>query len=136
MINQIQDGTIEKEILQIENNLFTAIKSKDTKRLESILADDFVYRNPVTGDQSKEEFLAAIGSLPVNIVSIWSEDMKVNIYAEVAVLTGTQKAKVQITEGKEAIGVTAFTDIFVKRRGKWLLVLAYGVELPSVPVNE
>jgi ketosteroid isomerase-like protein len=131
MKNQEPDKLVEEEILRIENNLFTAIKDKDTKRLDNILAEDFVHRNPITGEQNKAEFLTAISSLPLEIISVWSEDMKVNVFSDVAVMTGTQKAKVRVTDGTEAIGATAFTDIFVKREGKWVLSLAHGVELPS-----
>jgi ketosteroid isomerase-like protein len=104
---------------------------KDTKKLDQILADDFVYRNPIEGERSRAEFLAIIDSLPVKIVSVWSEDMKVNVYGDVAVMTGTQKAKIQNEEGKEEISATAFVDVFVKRQGKWKLVLAYSMDLPA-----
>src|SRR5262245_22613476 len=54
-VNQKTDNLIEKEILQIENDIFTAIKGKDTKKLDQILADDFVYRNPIEGERSRAE---------------------------------------------------------------------------------
>jgi ketosteroid isomerase-like protein len=124
------DNSIEKEIIQIEKDIFVAIKDKDAKKLDQILADDFIYRNPIEGERSRTEFLAIIGSLPVNIVSVWSEDMKVNVYVDVAVMTGTQKAKIRTENGKEEISATAFVDVFVKRQGKWKLVLAHGTDLP------
>jgi ketosteroid isomerase-like protein len=127
---------IEEEILRIENDLFAAIRDKDTKRLDNILAEDFVYRNPMTGEQARADFLAAISTLPMKIISVWSEDMKVNVYSDVAIMTGTQKAKVRNTDGTEVTGSTAFTDIFVRRNGKWVLTLAHGVDLPSVPVGK
>jgi ketosteroid isomerase-like protein len=130
-VNQKTDNLIEKEVLQIANDIFTAIKGKDTKKLDQILADDFVYRNPIEGERSRAEFLAIIDSLPVKIVSVWSEDMKVNVYGDVAVTTGTQKAKIQNEESKEEISATAFVDVFVKRQGKWKLVLAHSMDLPA-----
>ena len=95
-MNQKTENSVEKEILQIANDTFTAIKDKDRKKLDDILAEDFVYRNPIEGEQSKAEFLAVIGSLPMKLTSVWSDDMKVNIYADVAVMTGTQQAKIQL----------------------------------------
>jgi ketosteroid isomerase-like protein len=96
----------------------------------------FVYRNPLAGEVAKSAFLAQIKSIPVKINALWSEDMKVNLYGEVAVLTGTQKAKTQDDSGKEETSATAFTDVFVRRNGKWRLALAYGVELSSVPPSK
>jgi ketosteroid isomerase-like protein len=131
-----QDGLIEKEIRQIESEIFAAIQQKDAQKLAAILADDFVYRNPLEGETAKPAFLEAIKAIPVKINALWSEDMKVNVYGEVAILTGTQKAKTQDAAGQEQISATAFTDVFVRRNGKWQLALAYGVELPSVPPSK
>lgn len=127
---------VEKEVRQVENEIFAAIQQKDTKKLAAILTDDFVYRDPLSGEISKAAFLDKISAIPVKIIAIWSDDMKANVYGEVAVLTGTQKAKTQAEAGKEEVSAAAFTDIFVKRDGKWLLTLAHGVELPSVPVSK
>jgi ketosteroid isomerase-like protein len=132
-MNQVLDESIENQILQIESDIFIAIKSKDTKKLDQILSDDFIYRNPMEGDRSRSEFLAAIESLPVEILSVWSEDMKVNVFAGVVVMSGTQKAKTLNDEGKEETSAAAFVDVFVKQQEKWKLVWAHGVDLPSVP---
>jgi ketosteroid isomerase-like protein len=136
MTKHQQDGLIEKEIRRLESDIFTAIQQQDTDKLAAILADDFVYRNPLAGETNRAAFLAGIRAIPVKINALWSEDMKVNSYGEVAVLTGTQKAKTQDTTGKEETSATAFTDVFVKRNGRWQLALAYGVELASVPTTK
>jgi ketosteroid isomerase-like protein len=130
-MNQEDDKSIENEISQIESDIFAAIKSKDAKKLDQILSDDFIYRNPMEGDRSRSEFLAAIESLPVEIVSVWSEDMKVRIFADVAVMSGTQKAKTLNEHGKEEVIAAAFVDLFAKRQEEWKLVWAHGVDLPS-----
>jgi ketosteroid isomerase-like protein len=132
-MNQEHNKSIENEIFQIENDIFAAIKGKNTKKLDQILSDDFIYRNPMEGDRSRSEFLAAIESLPVEILSVWSEDMKIIVFADVVVMSGTQKAKTLNEEGKEEISAAAFVDVFVKDQEKWKLVWAYGVDLPSVP---
>jgi ketosteroid isomerase-like protein len=131
MSNQNQRGRAEDKLLQIEKEIFSAIKSKDSKRLETILSDDFVYRSPENSAQQKAAFLKAIESISIEVTDVWSEDMKVNIYSDVAVITGTQKAKVRLAEGKVVIGATAFTDVFIRKDEKWLLALAHGVELPT-----
>jgi len=136
MTRQQQDSLIEKEIRQLESDIFAAIQQKDPQKLATILADDFVYRNPLVDEVAKPAFLAQIAAIPVKINALWSEDMKVNVYGEVAVLTGTQKAKTQDATGREETSATAFTDVFVRRNGRWQLALAYGVELPSVPASK
>lgn len=119
----------EQAILDIEKETFAAIKNKDAAALERILDDGFVYRSPNGPDTNKAEFVRIATTLPVKILSVWGENLQVNIYGETAVLTGVQHAQVQTDDGKEAISSVAFTDIFIKRLSNWTMALAYGVEL-------
>jgi hypothetical protein len=57
--------------------------------------------------------------------------LRVDVYGETAILTGVQVAEAMPPEGETEQSVVAFTDVFVRRDGRWVLVLAYGVELPS-----
>ena len=121
----------EQEIYEIERRLFTAIKTKDAASLASIVADDFVFRGPAQPEIGKAEFLESIKSLPIEILEIWSDDMKVNVFGDIALLTGVQQARTRDDDGKEQLSAGAFSDVFAKRNGQWLLVLAYNVELPE-----
>lgn len=110
-----------------------AIRSKDVDALGRILADEFVYRTPGGADTGKTEFLKNISSIPVRILSVWGEELRAHVYGEAAVLTGVQRAEFETAEGARGVNSVAFTDVLVKRAGRWLLVLAYGVELPPAP---
>jgi ketosteroid isomerase-like protein len=123
----------QQAILILEEEIFTAIKNQDTSALESILTDDFVYRSPGSQEVAKADFLKLSASFPHKIVSIWGEEMKVNVYGSAAVTTGLQFAKTQTGEGEEETSVVMFTDVFVKQKGKWMLSLAHAVDLPQIP---
>lgn len=123
-------------ILQLERETMEAIKIKDAGALRRILADDFIYRTASGGDSTKDDFLKNIESLSVEILSISGENLKVNVYGETAVLTGVQRVRARDSQGKEEPGAVAFTDIFVRRQGHWLMVLAYGVDLPVINHND
>ena len=114
----------------------TAIKNKDAATLEPLLADDFIYRTHFGAEANKAEFLRSIASFPVEILAIRGEELKVNVYGETAVLTGVQLAEARTPAGAAEESVVAFTDIFVRLDGRWLMVLAYGVELPSDPDDD
>jgi ketosteroid isomerase-like protein len=129
----MEEALIEKEISQIESDILSAIKHKDSKKLDQILTDYFIYRNPMEGDRTRAEFLAAIKSLPVEILSVWSEDMRITILGDVVVASGIQKARTLNDDGKEELSASAFVDVFVSHQGKWRLAWAHGVDLPSVP---
>ena len=123
----------QQALLFLEEEIFTAIRNRDTDALESILTDDFVYRSPGSQEVVKEDFLKLSASFPYKIVSIWGEEMKVNVYGSAAVTTGLQFAKTRTDEGPEETSVVMFTDVFVKQKDKWMLSLAHAVDLPQIP---
>jgi uncharacterized protein (TIGR02246 family) len=123
----------QREILQVEEQVFAAVKNQDTESLRRILTDDFVYRSPGNDEVAKDDFLKLSASFPFKIVSIRGEEMKVNVYGDTAVLTGLQLARTRNDEGKEETSAVMFTDVFVKQNGKWRLALAHAVDLPQPP---
>ena len=125
------EQSIEAIILQIEQQVFTAIQQKDTGTLAGILAEDFVHRSPDGSGINREQFLKNITAVPVTIVSIGGEHQKVNVYGDVAVLTGVQRAAWKQGETEKGVSSGAFTDVFVRRGDQWLMVLAYSVDLPD-----
>ncbi len=122
---------MEAAILEIESDIMAAIKSKDTAALGPMLADEFIYRTHFGAEADKAAFLESIAQFPVEILSLRAEELKVNVYGETAVLTGVQVAEARPPEGETEESAVAFTDVFVRQDGRWLMVLAYGVELPS-----
>jgi ketosteroid isomerase-like protein len=120
---------VEQVILQIERETMAAIKERDAQTLSRILADDFIYRNPAGPDLTKAEFLHLVADLSVKILSIWGDGLKVKVYGRTAVLTGVQRSRAQGADGHDETGAQAFTDIFVRRKGRWLLVLAHSVDM-------
>ena len=117
-------------LLRLEREIMGHIRAKDAEALGHILADDFVYRTP-EAEVSRADFLKNITSIPGRILSLEGTNQRVSVYGETAVLTGVQHAVLRTDDGVEHPSTTAFTDIFVKRRGRWRLALAYGVELPA-----
>ncbi|HEV7799097.1 MAG TPA: nuclear transport factor 2 family protein [Pyrinomonadaceae bacterium] len=131
MSNSTDSAETVEAILQIERDIMAAIKSKDATALAPMLADDFIYRTHFGAEADKAEFLQSIASFPVEILSIRGEELKVNVYGETAVLTGVQRAEARAPEGQAEESAVAFTDIFIRSERRWLMSLAYGVELPS-----
>lgn len=118
-------------ILQIERDITAAIKSKDAASLEPMLADEFIYRTHFGAEADKHAFLQSVAAFPMEILSLHGEELNVNFFGETAVLTGVQLAEARPPAGEPEQSAVAFTDVFVRRDGGWLMALAYGVELPS-----
>ena len=129
MSSSDQHEDIEQIILDIEQQVFTALQQKDVDSLASFLAIDFVHRSPDGAESGKEEYLRSISALPVEVVSVFGEHQNVDLYGDVAVLTGVQRARWRQGDVAGGVSSVAFTDVFVLRDNKWLMVLAYGVDL-------
>ncbi len=130
MAEQRQSGRTVESILRLERETMDAIRTKDSKALERILTADFVYRTP-GAELSRAEFLQNISSFPGQILSVEGSELRVNVYGDVAVLTGLQTSRARLEDGTEHTSNVAFTDVFVKQGGRWRLSLAYGFELPA-----
>lgn len=128
MTDPPQHRRAAEAVLRLERRTMDAIRAKDAKALEGVLSEDFVYRAP-GAEQTRAEFLKSVASFPGQILSVEGAELRVTVYGETAVLTGVQRARVRDAEGAEHASTVAFTDIFVKRRGRWRLALAHGVEI-------
>jgi ketosteroid isomerase-like protein len=131
MSNSGKPKSNEQIILEICHDVFDAIRSKDVESLANFLADDFIHRNHDGLESGKATFLSGIGTMPVEIMSISGEHLRVSVYGDSAVLTGVQHAGWRQGDGTEGVSSVAFTDVFVLREAVWQMVLAYSVELGS-----
>ena len=120
----------EQIILAICHDVFEAIRRKDVVSLGHFLADDFVQRGSDGSESGKESFLSGIETMPLEVMSVSGEHLRVSIYGDVAIVTGVQHAAWK-QDAAEGISSVAFTDVFTLRAGTWVMVLAYGVELQS-----
>jgi ketosteroid isomerase-like protein len=131
MTDPTNDELADAEVLALESEIMAAIRQKDAAALAPMLGDDFCYRTHFGAETDKAGFLQSVTSTPFEILSLHGEELNVNIYGDTAVITGVQIAEARPPEGEKEESVVAFTDVFVRRDGRWLMVLAYGVELPS-----
>jgi ketosteroid isomerase-like protein len=131
--NMLAGGAMDDaaELVRLENETYAAIRDKDAIRFGGLLSPDFVYRAPGQPDTAKAAFLAGIASFPGTIEHIEGEGVKVAIRGDSALVTGVQKVRVRMPDGKVEQGATAFSDLFVKRSGRWVMAAAFGVELPK-----
>lgn len=120
--------SIAHEIEELERRIFHAIQNKDAAALRPILGPDFVLRTPGNPDTGVELFLRMVSEISGEITSLAAEDIKVSVFGDIAVLTGTQRATVKTDDGEQS-GVQIFTDVFQNRSGQWLLVLAHSADI-------
>jgi ketosteroid isomerase-like protein len=111
---------VEQEFKRIENQWAEADKNKDAAALGRLLADDWVYLGPL-GIETKSQHLAGLKSGDDKLESITLIDMKVRVFGNIAVVTGREH-ETSSSKGKDTSGNYLWTDVFVKRLGRWQAV--------------
>ena len=125
---QNQSPTMEQEVKAVEQRWLENEDRPDV--VQSILADDFVHVLPV-GFINKEDQLAFLRKHPNAFPgSKHFEELRVRIYGDVAIATGIVST---VHDPGAKANRTAFTDVFVRREGKWLAVNAQELPLQSQP---
>jgi ketosteroid isomerase-like protein len=135
-MSSAQTSSPDQQVIDAERALFDALRNQDAKALARLLADDFQFRN--AGDEivGRADFLKSATSVEGTILSITSDNMRVQLHGEIAVLSGTQKAVVRLKDGKQVTGLGIFTDVFAFRNGRWMLVFAHNIDLPDASASK
>jgi hypothetical protein len=104
-------------LTDIEHDWTVANINADKKKLDEILADDYV---GVTNGraQGKAEYLKTVER--DTVIQKWSfEDLKVDLSSDRATLTGILRVELKDEQGEIRPGAFRFTDKFVWRDGRW-----------------
>jgi ketosteroid isomerase-like protein len=115
---QSQDAKILK---QLEQDWLDAYREADADKMSAILGDDFVGRWADGSAGTKAEQLKAIRTGEEKHTTNQLLECNVRIYGQTAVVTGINTEQ-SILEGRDGSGTISFTDVFVKRDGRWQVV--------------
>jgi len=119
--NEADTEEIKKEVLKAEDEQNQALQRGDTDVLGHIYADDLAYTNADGKILTKAQHLAEFRSGIRKFDSIRRDDINLHVYGNTVVLTGRSTSTLQY-KGKVTKGPRRFTDVYIKRDGRWLLV--------------
>ncbi|MEP7274483.1 MAG: nuclear transport factor 2 family protein [Acidobacteriota bacterium] len=124
-----QSGKTGEEVLKLDARRFAAMARNDLAELGRILADDLVYTHSTGNVENKKEFLAGLESGNLRYLSIESDENKVRVYGDTAIING--RARVRLSaRGQEQAFTLRFIDVYVKRNGNWQMVAWQSSRLP------
>ena len=111
------EPAVLSDLTDLEHEWTVANINADKKKLDRILADDYVGISEGK-PQGKAEYLKTIKR--DTAIQQWNfEDLKVNLKSDRATLTGTIRVDVKDEQGEVRPGAFRFTDKFVWRDGRW-----------------
>jgi ketosteroid isomerase-like protein len=110
----------EQELMRLVQQYNDAQVKGDRQVLERLWADDYLYTHSNGAVMNKPQDIADATSGEMTWTAARLDDMKVRLFGDVGVVTGRL-----IMEGRAAnyaSGPRRFTDVFVRRNGRWQLV--------------
>ena len=116
--------TSEEELLRVEKEFAEAIVKNDLEGIERLVADDWIIIGPDGEIVERSRFFEVIKSGAMTHDTMESEDFRIRIYGDSAVVTGITRTKGKFM-GQEFSTKERATDVFVKRDGRWQCVLTH-----------
>ena len=116
----------EAELMRIERDIGDANVRRDKAFFERVEADEFVFTDSGGGITTKAEDVASLDKPAgeFKLVSYVADEMKVRVYGKTAVVTGRATMTLR-GKDREVVNRSRFTDVFVKRDGRWQIVAGH-----------
>jgi ketosteroid isomerase-like protein len=123
--------SLVEEFTKIEEGWNEAWMKKDVKALDLLYATEYIHTDENGKLINKKQDIddVASGSFKFLSPSVLS-DIKVNLYGNMAVVNGINSMKATYN-GKDISGKYRFTDVFVKRDGRWQCVSSQASVIPK-----
>lgn len=118
----------EQELLALETAWDDAVAAKDTTALERIIADDFVMIGADGTVSDKRLLIAGITDPQLQIEPFHTEDVRVRVYGNVAVLTGRYSQRGR-WKGEAYQTAARYTDVYVRSGARWRAVSAQATRI-------
>jgi ketosteroid isomerase-like protein len=115
-------NAVELELLKLERAWLDAYQKRDVAAMERIESDDFTITHANGRVITKAQEIANLKrpGPSDSSMSFSTEDTKVRVYGDTAVLTG-----IVIMKGKDFSERSRYTDVYVKRNGQWQVVASH-----------
>ena len=127
---QMKNTGVEEELLKVEKAFAEAIVKNDLEGIGRLVTDDWIIIDPNGEIVDRARFFEVIKSGALTHEMMESEDFRVRVYGDSAVVTGVTRTKGKFM-GQEFSTQERATDVFVKRDGRWQCVLTHLTRFPT-----
>ena len=120
----------QTELLRLEKTGAAAIVSADIKALGEFFSPDWKIVDSDASMMDRERLFKEMKAGALTFASYDQGDLEVRIYGDAAVVIGTGKSK-GAWNGESFTSHERFTDVFIRRDGKWRCVSTHTSEFPE-----
>jgi hypothetical protein len=113
-----------EEIRRLDKEISVATWTGDRLWFETNLADDYMLITPNGGIKSKIDVVRELTTPGLKMDPFDPTEVQVRLYPDTAVVTGRMLQRFTLG-GIRYANDLRYTDIYVKRKGKWALVSAH-----------
>ncbi len=116
------------QIIQLERDWVQSFVTMDAAANDRIVADDFFGTEPDGSRIHKADLMAELKTVePLKSNHLNEDDITIRFYGDVAIVNGSE---IWVEKSGKS-GSFIWTDIFVKRNGKWQVVASQDLEAPA-----
>ena len=126
-----KSDTIKKRLLDIEAHVGKANLECDYDFFRRIEADEFFFTDPAGEVTTRAQDLAGEKDCNKHPGTYSLSDEKVLIYRDSAVISAIGTYEIVNAKGETVRRSNRFTDVFVKRKGEWVMVAGHSSALKT-----
>jgi ketosteroid isomerase-like protein len=119
-------ATSEQALLETERRWAEALKSRDQQAISRMLADNFIFTDENGKVYDKAQYLEGIAQMQIESYKL--DDMTARTSGAAGVVCGVWTGKAT-AGGKDASGAFRFTDTFVQRGSRWVVLASHETQL-------
>lgn len=112
----------EKFLKELYRKMWTALLSKDIKKLDELHAEEFILIHMTGLHQPRAEYFRCVRDGELNYFSETAENIFVDVQGERATLIGKSRVEASVFGGRKNIWRLQLSFDAEKRNGKWILI--------------
>jgi hypothetical protein len=120
----------EQALRDAEQKRFDAMVGNDLSALGAALADELTYAHSTGVQQTKAEFLKDLGAGTMQYRQITVLEQNFRLHGSIGIINGKLWLSVHISGADREFSVR-YTDVYVKRAGRWQLLAWQSTRLPD-----
>ena len=113
-----------EEIRRLDREISVATWTGDRMWFAENIADEYVLITPSGGTKNKQDIISELSTPGLKMEPFEPSEVQVRVYDNSAIVTGRMLQRF-LLGGIRYANDLRYTDVYVKRKGKWVLVSAH-----------